>query len=346
MLRRITIFAIVITILASVCVPMVSAASYDLTGKVIILDPGHGPSTTNRYAGYDEQVTMLRLALKIKPLLEARGATVLMTRPNSSDVSLPVRAAMINIWALEAVKEARLQDAADNGFEAEGIAEIERLLDIMQSIIDETDEALATVYMNYPYDRQRSIHPDLAKVFELQDDPVIADRFLVISLHSNATGRPIRTAENGADVFHISNSNRDTPNYYPDYSYGEQSRFFGSILLNRIAETGIRKRNVSSSNLFMVREHNVPGVLAENGYHTNTADREKLQSDMFLDKLALAYLNAVGSYFDKLLSPDDQVLSSTYPGQVSNTEPQGPEHSIIRAGALLFLRYRLLRYFA
>jgi N-acetylmuramoyl-L-alanine amidase len=48
----------------------------------------------------------------------------------------------------------------------------------------------------------------------------------------------------------------------------------------------------------MVREHNVPGILAENGYHTNARDRANLQSDHYLDRLALAYLNAITLYFD------------------------------------------------
>jgi len=50
----------------------------------------------------------------------------------------------------------------------------------------------------------------------------------------------------------------------------------------------------------MIREHNVPGVLIENGFHTNDDDRANLMSDSFLDSLAYAYLNSISAYFDEL----------------------------------------------
>jgi N-acetylmuramoyl-L-alanine amidase len=275
--------------------PLIPAAPPPLDGKVIILDPGHGAGNSPGFAGYQEHAAMLRLALKIKPLLESQGATVYLTRSSSRDVPLAARAAMVNIWALEGVRDARAREPGESA--AEDIAEINRLLGIMQSIVDNPSRN-GGVYMNTPFSPDRSIHPDMRKIFELQDDPEIAGRFLVISLHSNGTGRPIRTWVNGADVFHISNTLSGTKDYYSEYSHWEHSRRFGNILLNHIHETGIRRRSVTSENFLMIREHNVPGVLAENGYHTNARDRANLQNDRFLDRLALAYLGAITQYFD------------------------------------------------
>jgi len=275
--------------------------SLDLLGKVIILDPGHGLSSTNVYAGYDEQVTMLKLAYKIKPLLEAQGATVLMARDSPPTVPLTVRGARVNLWALQALKNARLQESWELDNIAEDLIELDRLIDIMQGIVD-TWGAGSSTYMNNPFSSTRGIHPDLAKVFALQNDPVIRNNFLVISLHTNATGTPINPSVNGADVFYISNSNDRTSVYYDGYSYEEQSKYFGGILLDQIESIGIRKRRVSAANYFMIREHNLPGVLTENGFHTGDSDRAKLMNDDFLDDLAVAYLYAISDYFNGLLS--------------------------------------------
>jgi len=300
MLRRTLSLLIALILITMLATPMASASSSELSGRVIILDPGHGVGSTNIYAGYNEQVAMLRLALKIKPLLESRGATVRMTRPTGANVLLSVRCAMINIWALEAVKEARLRDA--NGG-ANAIAEIDRLISAMRSIVNNPGTN-ARIYMNSPFSSTRRIHSDMKKIFELQAGPEVGARFLAISLHSNATGTPINTSVNGADVFYISNSHPNTSNYYTGYSYEAQSRRFGHCLLGQIGTTGMRQRSVRSANYFLLREHNVPGVLAENGFHTNAGDRARLMDDRFLDKLAYAYLEAVTEYFDRIPLPN------------------------------------------
>jgi hypothetical protein len=196
------------------------------------------------------------------------------------------------------------------------IAELAYLLGIMQSIVDDP-ATNGGIYMNSPFKPERGIHPDQKRVLEIQDDPEIAGRFLSISLHSNATGRPVNTSTNGASVFHISPTHKNTKNYFTGYSYVEQSRLFGEILLEFIHCTGIRARRVAIENYFMIREHNVPGVLAENGFHTNARDRANLSSDRFLDSLALAYLDAVIAYFDGVPLPD------ALPPPVSDVQDDG-----------------------
>ena len=292
--------------------PWQAAYHGELSGRVVILDPGHNISTANKYAGYDEQVTMLRLAHKIKPLLEARGAAVYLTVYPPYEVTLPQRAAYINMLALEAVKEAGLEGAAragENGGNGAGdagipgIDEIDRLIRIMQGIMSESqaDDSFARTYMNYPFSRAAAIHPDMRRVFELEDDPVIRERFLVISLHSNATPAPINTSANGASAHYTSNSDWRTSGYYDRYSYELLSHQFGELLLDRIDALGIRKRGSESDNLFIMREHNLPGVLVENGFHTNAGDRANLSDDAFLDRLAAAYADAVAVYYNTFL---------------------------------------------
>ena len=287
-----------------------------LYGRVIILDAGHSERHSPAYADYVEHVVMLQFALMLKPLLEAQGATVHLTRSTAEDVPLPVRVAMINMWALEALRAARILDLPEDGSlecnagecdcevctTINDVEEIDRLRGIMQNIMDHSS-TYAGIYMNSPYRPGRRIHPDLKRIFELQDNPEIGNRFLVISLHSNATGRPINTSINGASAYYISGAHRNTSNYYAGYTYSDQSYHFGDTLLNLISEVGFRNRGMHVGNFFMIREHNVPGVLVENGFHTNTRDRTNLQDSVFLESLAESYLDAITIYFEELPLP-------------------------------------------
>jgi len=300
--RKIIACSLALLLFAALITPSSVAASNALDGKVIILDPGHGAGTTNVFAGYDEQARMLVLAQKIKPLLEERGATVYMTRATSENVPLSVRAANINIMALEVVRSSRELELGENPGAAGDIDEINRLIGVMQSIIDDPDKN-SSIYMNTPFAPGRRAHADMRRIFEFQDHPEIASRFLVISLHSNATNPPINTSLNGANAFHISNAHRNTRNYYTGYSHIDQSYHFGDILLDHISEAGIRRRSVLRENYFIIREHNLPAVLVENGFHTNPGNRASLQSDSFLDRLALAYLDAITDYYLAISPP-------------------------------------------
>ena len=69
------------------------------TGKIVCIDPGHGGDDTANGSPdkrYKEHEFTLALALKIKPLLEASGIAVLMTRSTNVSKSLSERAAVAN----------------------------------------------------------------------------------------------------------------------------------------------------------------------------------------------------------------------------------------------------------
>jgi len=300
--QKLTVLFIVAVFIISSGLPVFASDTPPLEGRIIVLDAGHGTGSDNVYEKYSEQAAMLSLARKIKPLLEELGATVHFTRSDAETVLLPKSAALINIWTLESVREARAQELETNDKAAGDIREINRLLDIMHRIV-ENPRTNGRTYMNFPFDPGTKIHPDLVKVFEFQKDLEVKNRYLVISLHSNSTPPPINTSVSGATAFYISNTHRNTRNYYTSYTYGDQSRLFGDILLNYIDETGINKREVAVENYFMIRELNVPSVLVENGFHTNARDREKLLDGAYLDKLALAYRNAIVDYFSGLPLP-------------------------------------------
>jgi N-acetylmuramoyl-L-alanine amidase len=267
--------------------------SGSLAGKIIILDPGHGTIGSPGAAGYNEAVAMLDFARRMKPILEEQGATVVLTRNSETNILLSVRCAQINILAMETVRDTLTDENA--------IAEINRLIPVMQSIINNPGTN-GNYYMNVdPFNASRRIHPDLQRIFEITNVPVIRDNFLVISLHSNAVGPGGSTSIRGAEVYYIDPSARvNTRTYYPGFSFTAQSRTFGDILLNHINNAGIPRRanGLRAENYAIIREINVPAVLAENGFHTNPADRELLMNPSFMYHLAHAYRNAILEYFN------------------------------------------------
>lgn len=281
-----------------------------LLGRIIILDAGHGRGADNVFEGYSEHTTMLILAHRLRVHLELLGATVHMTRSTAEDVNLFARASYMNALALHALQVAQISDVryhAENGSLTDEmilsavsqIAEIERLLAISEQIMQKP-HIYAPIYMNAPFDHshQREIHPDMQRIFELQDNPVIYRHFLVISLHSNATPRPINTAANGADVYVISNYLHSIRNYFTSWTNIERSELFADLILDEIDKLGITRRAIRNAAFVVLREHNLPAVLVENGFHTNSRDRAKLQCSYFISALAEGYVRAILAYFE------------------------------------------------
>lgn len=63
-------------------------ADHPLRGRTIVIDPGHPPLGATGPTGLWEPVATLAVAFKVKRLLEAAGATVLLTRTDTTPVDL------------------------------------------------------------------------------------------------------------------------------------------------------------------------------------------------------------------------------------------------------------------
>ena len=287
------LMAVALAVVLTYCEPL-QICTPPLLGRTIILDAGHGLGADNVFYDYSEQEAMLGLALMIKPKLEELGATVHLTRSTPENVPLHTRPALVNKWTLQVLQNAR-------GCEYE-IAEIARLIYVMEKIIADPG-SYAPIYMNAPFDRSRSraVHAYMRQIFYLQNDPIVYNNFLFISLHSNATPRPINTSTNGADVYIISNTTYYNINYFDQYTNFDHSWLFADILLDKIAQLGIARRSINYNSAFaVIRENNIPAVLVENGFHTNPYDRERLMCNVFLGNLATAYAEAIVKYFEQL----------------------------------------------
>ena len=264
-----------------------------LDGKVIILDTGHGTGSGGAYANYVESKYNLKHAKLIKQALENCGAKVIMTRETAADVDNYARVSMANKYALEVLKEHYSAQPDPN---EEKLAELDRLINLMQNIIYNTK--LADTYYLSPYAEAngRAVHPDLKKIFEYQKDPILAD-IIYISVHSNAPGGNNNTSISGTVTYYMSNSMNKK--YYTGYQENNSKRL-ATVLCDRVSEAGGYARNsVIVNDFFMVREVNIPAALIEIGFHTNASDREKLMDETVQKRVANSVAYSVIDYFGK-----------------------------------------------
>lgn len=282
---------------------VVGTSALPLEDKIVILDPGHHTGS-NGYQGYDEGAYMLDLAYTIKPLLEAQGATVHLTREDTHPVLLGYRVGLVYRLTLDAYIEAKEEEKrAASTLELDQLSiEIEdatSLLHIADKLMYETED-YREIYTNTPFslEEERVIHPDTARIFEIQADPIVADKFIFISLHSNATGKPIDNTINGADVFYTGNT--IYPVYYDNYATTAKNRYFANLVLGNLNQIGIASNEVQEYLFYVNREMNIPSVLVENGFHTSKKDRDLFQSKGFMDKMASGYEKAIMTYFQEV----------------------------------------------
>lgn len=288
--------------------------SLPLEGRVIVLDPGHG-DYGNSYLDYEEGTQMFKLALLIRSDLESLGATVYMTREDSTDVSLTDRVTFTNTVALNLVKDGKVAEIAATT-DAEEIAILQAELDevndyiaIMESITEDND--LMTTYYRVPYDysNTESVNEDLERIFELEDCDEVASRMLFISLHSNAISVQYESVS-GVSAYYLSNEFAENTTYYSGYDYVENSLAFCNLIISAIGEVGFKELDAEENNFYVIREANVPSVLVENGFHTNTSDREMLLDDAVLAEMADAYCDAIIAYYESDFIPEIPVYEA------------------------------------
>jgi N-acetylmuramoyl-L-alanine amidase len=93
-----------------------------LRGRLIVVDAGHPPAGATGPTGLYEAVPVLGVAEKVRGLLEARGATVLMTRTTDEPLALATRPAMARSANADALVSVHLNALPDgvNPFTAQG----------------------------------------------------------------------------------------------------------------------------------------------------------------------------------------------------------------------------------
>ncbi|MDF2804303.1 MAG: hypothetical protein K0S61_4208 [Anaerocolumna sp.] len=127
----------------------------------------------------------------------------------------------------------------------------------------------------------------------------------------NLYGRAAFSDLAGADMFvslHMNANTKSTPKgtevyyYAPNTSInsaGLNSKTLATLALDSItSKLGTQKRYISSKNLVVTRENNVPAILIELGYMSNKEDLALLTDDVFQEEAAYAIYQTICEIFD------------------------------------------------
>lgn len=99
-------------------------------------------------------------------------------------------------------------------------------------------------------------------------------------------------------------------NWYRDYYYGgvevlysktnEKNKLLASILTDTFSSNNIKTREIKSTNLYMYRNTDTPGVLLECGFLSNKDDRYLLQTKSYQEKFSKIVTKGLINYFNEL----------------------------------------------
>ena len=129
--------------------------------------------------------------------------------------------------------------------------------------------------------RERTERADqIAKGWKIQT----GEDSLLISIHGNAFTRKVDGATipdgrpHGIETFYYSNTSKGYATVFQD---------------ELIKELGWRDRGVKKADFWIIKKSSMPAVLTENGFYTNTKERELMLKPEIQERIALAHVKAI-----------------------------------------------------
>ena len=168
----------------------------------------------------------------------------------------------------------------DSGTRNNGVSEKDLTLDITQKVLslfdNDFDRGNIKVYATRLCDKKIS----LSERVKIAND--IGDLF--ISIHINSS--PSNPDANGTEIFYCEQNNKANKNFC---SYD----LANVLLKNLLDELKSTNRGVKSNNFYVIKNTEIPSALCEIGFITNQDEFNKLSSDEYRSKTALAIYNSV-----------------------------------------------------
>lgn len=242
----------------------VNVISNGLTGKVIVIDPGHGGSDSgavNNTLKLQEKNLNMILSEKIKNRLTAKGATVLMTRTSENDVFVS------------------LQDRVAYGKKVNP--------DLFLSIHHDSSSSASAEGVSTHYSSYR---PDI----ETSGGYVIYNgaRFSIISntdsgYFVNYYGTPTYLSVNDATAYD------DTFN-----DATKVTKILADKLSNAMSSVGFSNKGSRDHNLYVTKWGTYPSLLIEAGFISNMTEAGKISNPVIQDQLADKIVETLSSYYN------------------------------------------------
>ncbi|WP_339060551.1 cell wall-binding repeat-containing protein [Tepidibacillus marianensis] len=244
--------------------------SFKLSGKVIVLDAGHGPYDSGApgvISGYNERDFNLQLVNKIKSKLEQYGPTIYIAPRDTnkdSKESLNDRANFAN--SKNADLFISIHHDASTNQSAQGIST--HYSSYRPGIAGSTDDAYA-VYngKQYPYVKEEN------QMIYFKDSNVVKS----VSVENTVVYDPTPTVA------------------------AQKSKALADKLALDISNLGFKKAYTSTGsrdhNLYVTRWTNMPSILIENGFISNLTEAKRVTDPIMQDKFAQTVVNNLLEFF-------------------------------------------------
>jgi N-acetylmuramoyl-L-alanine amidase len=283
--------------------------SLPLSGKVILLDPGHGgddPGAVYPTSDplYFEKEVNLELALLIKTELEKQGACVILFRDDNDWLSLYSRPAMAHLYAIDYLKNTGSSPFA---------ADVEdRLKKELQTVLELQDDNPDSGGMGIMSGTGAGADLQLLMKMEYQIKDI-----LYVSVHCNANND---SGLHGTQVYYVTDEaiieseerlSREDPVYFDRPAFPNRDPFYGrdgnrnqllaqsiyDAVTARVPELQTNANETVSQNFAVLREHGLTGVLVETAFFSNDEDRQRLMDPVYQQGIAEGIAQGCSNFF-------------------------------------------------
>ncbi|MDJ0652194.1 MAG: N-acetylmuramoyl-L-alanine amidase [Simkaniaceae bacterium] len=106
-----------------------------------------------------------------------------------------------------------------------------------------------------------------------------------VSIHYNAFKNP---QVKGIEVYYYNRGSK--------WRQKASKKLAQLVLDGMIASTGAKNRGIKTGNFHVIRETNMPAILVEGGFMTNSQEHSNLSDQKYVEKMALSIANAIEKY--------------------------------------------------
>lgn len=284
-------------------------AGKPLSGKLILLDPGHGgqdsgcvyPATDPAYL---ESTINLAIAEKTKSALEDLGATVVLLRSDDAWISLYNRISKAHLYSIQYADQMGIDTLTD--------IDKARLIDELSDTISINSDTVDSGGMGIM--AGTGVGTDLSLLMDLESS---LDDVLYLSIHINSNQY---TDLHGTQIYYVTDdsvikseentiandatlaNNPDFPVRDPYYGRdNDRNAALAECLYQAITSSAPEMESNAGStnedNYAVLREHNLTGALIEVGFITNKSDRGYLTDDQVTDKISQGIADGCVNFF-------------------------------------------------
>lgn len=180
----------------------------------------------------------------------------------------------------------------------EYVKKIQHYKDLFEISVNDPSVEFSGLYQkSYDENGDKVINPELEKALDIIGS-YCDNRYAFISVHVNGVDNAPDV--NGTEIYVQSNGSGINKNYYLNYNENERAALAASLknAMDEVLPLNSGKQTrIKYSDLFVLRETNVPCILLELGYVTNIGDRVSMLTPEVRNKFAYSIYEGLCDYF-------------------------------------------------